>query len=576
MPLSGGASDKIGNRYEGLWTVLCITEIMDGQVNMIRLEPPGVEGEGVEFWLQKGDNREYHQVKRQNTLGKWTISKLSPVLSNFFDKLNGKTNTQCVFVSSHAAYEMQELTERANGAVSLTEFKKEFLKTNTIEKNFNSLCDLWQNSQKKEEKTFAALQQIDVRTIDENTLRDTVKFRLATFIEANPENARDVLAQFALDSIPKELTAFDIWEHLKKRDFFRKNWANDSHVLTKIDEANARFLINISNISDKAIHRQETQIVLDKLFSTIDKQAVMIIGEAGVGKSGVISQVLEEIDKKDIPKLAFRLDRLNPVQLPDEVGKQLDLPASPISVLASIAQNLQCVLVIDQLDAVSLTSGRHPDFFDCINELIQQVKLFKNMRLLLASRQFDLDNDHRLRNLTGDMGIASTVKIKPLSLSTVKEVVVAWKMPAEKLSKKQLELLSIPLHLWLLSEIVQKSQQGDAEPFLFDSAKELYDRFWDDKQRTIRLRLKHSIKWIPVIDKLCDYMSNHQILSAQKNLLDEFQEDAEAMLSEHVLVQDGKRYAFFHEGFFDYAFARRFAARGWGGEKETKRIDFLI
>ncbi len=33
MPLSGGASDKIGNRYEGLWTVFCITEIMDEQAN---------------------------------------------------------------------------------------------------------------------------------------------------------------------------------------------------------------------------------------------------------------------------------------------------------------------------------------------------------------------------------------------------------------------------------------------------------------------------------------------------------------------------------------------------------------
>jgi hypothetical protein len=29
-----------------------------------------------------------------------------------------------------------------------------------------------------------------------------------------------------------------------------------------------------------------------------------------------------------------------------------------------------------------------------------------------------------------------------------------------------------------------------------------------------------------------------------------------------VLVLDRERYAFFHEGFFDYAFARRFAARG--------------
>ena len=31
------------------------------------------------------------------------------------------------------------------------------------------------------------------------------------------------------------------------------------------------------------------------------------------------------------------------------------------------------------------------------------------------------------------------------------------------------------------------------------------------------------------------------------------------MVSENVLVVENKRYSFFHEGFFDYAFARRFA-----------------
>jgi hypothetical protein len=65
-----------------------------------------------------------------------------------------------------------------------------------------------------------------------------------------------------------------------------------------------------------------------------------------------------------------------------------------------------------------------------------------------------------------------------------------------------------------------------------------------------------------VIDILCDHMSKHQVLSAPESLLDEYGSDAGAMVSEHVLILDNGRYAFFHEGFFDYAFARRFAARG--------------
>jgi hypothetical protein len=46
MPLSGGAADKFGNRYEGRWTVNCMTDVMDERADAIRLEPPGAEGEG--------------------------------------------------------------------------------------------------------------------------------------------------------------------------------------------------------------------------------------------------------------------------------------------------------------------------------------------------------------------------------------------------------------------------------------------------------------------------------------------------------------------------------------------------
>jgi hypothetical protein len=46
--------------------------------------------------------------------------------------------------------------------------------------------------------------------------------------------------------------------------------------------------------------------------------------------------------------------------------------------------------------------------------------------------------------------------------------------------------------------------------------------------------------------------------------------DAEVLASEHVIVRDGNRYAFFHESFFDYAFARLWA------ERRQRLVDFLI
>ena len=39
MPSSGGAAGKIGIRYEDLWTIDCMIDIVDEQATAIRLEP---------------------------------------------------------------------------------------------------------------------------------------------------------------------------------------------------------------------------------------------------------------------------------------------------------------------------------------------------------------------------------------------------------------------------------------------------------------------------------------------------------------------------------------------------------
>ena len=56
-------------------------------------------------------------------------------------------------------------------------------------------------------------------------------------------------------------------------------------------------------------------------------------------------------------------------------------------------------------------------------------------------------------------------------------------------------------------------------------------------------------------------MSHHQELSVYLDVLPDLEEDCYALVSEHVLRRDGNRVAFFHEKFFDYAYARLFVGR---------------
>lgn len=136
------------------------------------------------------------------------------------------------------------------------------------------------------------------------------------------------------------------------------------------------------------------------------KSNVLFTGNAGTGKSGVGLQVVEAVRKIGWPVLAFRIDRLATMLSPKDVGRQLDLPESPVTVLANIAQRQDCLLLIDQLDAVSKVSGRNPQYFNCVGEMINQAKAHPKMRLALLCRKFDIENDERLRPLIGQNGIA--------------------------------------------------------------------------------------------------------------------------------------------------------------------------
>ena len=61
MPLPGGPSDKLGNRYEVWWTVSQLLRIIDGQAESIRNhEEPTADK--AEFEITANSQQELHQL----------------------------------------------------------------------------------------------------------------------------------------------------------------------------------------------------------------------------------------------------------------------------------------------------------------------------------------------------------------------------------------------------------------------------------------------------------------------------------------------------------------------------------
>ena len=561
MPLSGGSSDKFGNRYEGRWTVLQIIRILREQASSICLEP--ISEDGCEFIVISAEGKEYHQVKRQYSKdGRWTLKMLESkgILGYFKSKL-ADPKAICYFVSTNSAYQVEELSTRARNAGSFARFDTEFLSTENWRTDFEQICEIWAMVG-DEEAAFNLLQRIRIKTVDEETLLDMVTNAIEPVIVGNARSTCDIIAQFALDNVNRVVNSVGIWHYLTTTHGLKKHaWAQDHLVFSAVEKLVDQFasplvreMISQNQIPSGAYSDIINSIKQPKLM----KQGVLAVGEAGIGKSCAVLEVTNALLEEKWLVLPIRVTTLDPVRDPAELGQSLGLPGSPAQVLSELSMGKPCLLVIDQLDALSLISGRSPSFFDCFHALIRQAAQFENMRILVACRKFDLENDYRFRRFSGPTGILEEVQIIKLEKQIVLDVVGKLGLVSSRLSARQLELLSLPLHLKLFTQI---SADTGRDPLSFGSAGELFEHFWDFKRNALRERRGSSDGWVSIVDTMCDYMNDRQQLSVPNRHLDPWQDDYLAMVSEHVLTKMGNRVSFFHESFFDYCFARRFFAR---------------
>jgi len=180
MPRPGGEADKLGNRYEGIWTVAKLLEVASGQSHAITVEPIGSEALGIEFVTQLSDgSREFHSAKRQRSTGEWSLSALADprlsqgrsVLSDLCGKLSADPRAICCFVSSTGAKDLLELTERACRRATLADFEADLATSiklrNAFERYLIPISTAWASA-------FEQLRRIRVVIIDEATLKRQV------------------------------------------------------------------------------------------------------------------------------------------------------------------------------------------------------------------------------------------------------------------------------------------------------------------------------------------------------------------------------------------------------------------
>jgi hypothetical protein len=308
------------------------------------------------------------------------------------------------------------------------------------------------------------------------------------------------------------------------------------------------------------IERSEVDSILGWIEQDADEKdpnrVGVLYGKAGIGKSVVMHELLQRlIHIEGYKVLGLKSDQIEFTDT-DTLSQQLHLPKPIEEVIETLAaSSKRVILLIDQIDALSLSLSTNRTPLRSLLKLIQRIQFIKNVRVVISSRPYDLEYDPTLEQLK----IKNRWELKEFSFDIVKQVLKQHGYN-KSIGNDVLLFLGNPLHLHLFLKVFKTAQIR--YPL---TEEDLYDQLWrlyiiDNVNEKIS---KESI--ISLLDVLVNRMYERQELSVRQVSV-ETDFDREIRYLQHceilTLTQNGQL-QFFHQTMFDYVFARRFT--------ETKR-----
>ena len=568
----GGYSEKLGNRYEGRWVAKQLLLLLGERIRAVTLESVGDDEAGVDLWIESNDGvRNAHQCKTENGIKPfWTLSDLRQrgVLAHLREQLSRDTDIRFTFVSGSPATELRDLTRSARDSTGVPEsFYKHQIQagSRTRRDSFSTWCRCLSLDDKNEadrEIAFDWLRRSDFHhfSADRNEL-DTLRFLAQFSVVGNPEAVLASLANFAQEHLRKKIIANDLWRYLTESGFHPRMLSADERLMPRIRELQEEFKESVRPhlAGNRLIHRKEVGTLL-QLLGTLELPDVIVLhGKAGHGKTGVLYQLVLELEKQQIAYLPIRLDRKKPQGSPRQFGIDLGLLESPLNCLDAIAANQPAVLILDQLDALRWTSSHSADSIDICKSIIREALTLREfgrpISVILCCRTYDLDHDPQISKwlVPSSRVLIHKTEVAALKESVVREFVESFSVDFDRMTPHRRSLLESIHNLSIWAEVVTS---GDPSPD-FDSGTDLMRQFWSNRRRELE-----KVGFSPNDrDALLEIIVNHMERSATLACPWHLVESYEGLLTElqtlNVLHGNRRSVSFCHQSYLDFLIANR-------------------
>lgn len=312
------------------------------------------------------------------------------------------------------------------------------------------------------------------------------------------------------------------------------------------------------NIYDSHLERNETKNLRQWIAEPLkpnNSAVCLVTGNAGVGKTIILKDLQAQLELENIPVLGIKSDRQF-AQNRKDLEQQLSLShALRISIETLLKDYERLVILIDQIDALSLSQSTDTRFIDSYLQLTHEFSRFEKIRIILTIREFDLKYNPSLKFPSHH----HTVKVDLLSEAEVRDVIGKLDFDNAALSNELIHILRTPLHLNIFCKI-----HSDIIDFHnIKSLNDLYHELWRQKvSQSNELGPDDRTTAKQLLFKLVDRASTGVQVSVNSAFLDECTEQLDYLCSCGLITKSKSSIHFFHQSFHDYLFSRQFVEKG--------------
>ncbi|MBV6647023.1 MAG: ATP-binding protein [Cyclobacteriaceae bacterium] len=392
-----------------------------------------------------------------------------------------------------------------------------------------------------------------------------------SFHESRNPNQKKSQVQIEIEEEAKKLDIELVWkvpsqlqiqlsqaenQRIYNRYFTRLNLPSSNEILEKFESSSfhlRNIISHFEGLEDSHIPRKETKLLLDWIKNPLgenEKGIILLVGNAGYGKSVITKDLYEELHNEKVPVLGIKADKYytkNKKELQE--GLDFDVPIETLVETLAIT-NDHVVILIDQIDALSQSMSAKREYLDAFQSIINSLASISGVRIIISIRTYDLNYDADLRYYTNQ----KSIKVGLLDPLDVQKILVQKEIDQQQINPKLLELIRIPHHLNVLCKVSTGNQTLHGIQTLHD----LYNELWYQKitQYTQGLACREAIY------EIASQMHNTQSINLSKFKIDEKHFIAtEYLKSNALLVESKDELQFFHQTFFDYCFAKQFVER---------------